>query len=131
MPIQELSQLRWLEQEISRDKERLEELEALALGGVAYDSRHLGGSDSHGKTERLGIEIAELKELIKLKHEQRIIEYSRLVRWVQDIEDSQTRQIFECRYVRGMTWNQVADIVDGGNTEDSVRKIASRYMETH
>ena len=128
MTIQELSQLRWLEQEISRDKERLEELEALALGGVAYDSQHLGGSDSHGKTERLGIEIAELKELIKLKHEQRIIEYSRLTRFIEGIEDSQTRQIFDLRYRRGLTWSQVADIVDGGNTDETCKKRVYRYV---
>lgn len=52
--------------------------------------------------------------------------------FVYAIEDSQTRRIFEYRYLLGShkyTWERIAQILGGGNTRDSVRMIAKRFFE--
>ncbi len=49
--------------------------------------------------------------------------------FIASIDDSLTRQVFEYRYSRCMTWQQVAYNIGGGNTNDGVRKIAERYLK--
>jgi hypothetical protein len=54
---------------------------------------------------------------------------NKINKFIQTIEDSFTRQIFYYRYVKCMTWKQVAYMTGGYNTEDGVRKIAERYIK--
>ena len=48
--------------------------------------------------------------------------------YINTIDDSLTRQILSLRYVNGLTWEQVAASIGGGNTADSVRKVAERFL---
>ena len=51
--------------------------------------------------------------------------------FVDQIEDSLTRRIFEYRYIQGdykPDWRWIAAKVKGGNTPDGVRKIQERYL---
>ncbi len=43
--------------------------------------------------------------------------------------DPQTEQILRLKYQRHFSWRNVALRVGGGNTEDSVRKRAERYLK--
>ena len=61
-----------------------------------------------------------IKELVKKKQE--------AFAFISSIEDSQTRQIIFLRFIKGMTWGQVAIKVGGGNTDEGVRKRAVRYI---
>lgn len=129
MTIQELSQLRRLNKEIERDKQRLAELEAAAtsctqkITGMPHVS---GVTDSVGK---YAAEIADLKSIIELNIQRCWYELNRLHRFIDTIEDSYLRQIFSLRYISGLTWNQVAASI-GGNTEDSVRMAHNRYLKS-
>ncbi len=49
--------------------------------------------------------------------------------FITEVEDSRIRQILTLRYMKGLTWAQVALKVGGNNTDDGVRKAASRYIE--
>lgn len=49
--------------------------------------------------------------------------------FVCDIDDSTIRLIISLRFIDGLSWNQVADCVGGKNTEESVRKMFTRYMD--
>lgn len=55
-------------------------------------------------------------------------EYRRCEGYIQSIDDPVTREVFTLRYVRHMSWRSVAMALGGGNTEDSVRKIAERRL---
>ena len=48
--------------------------------------------------------------------------------FIRGIDDNQTRLIFQLRFMRGCTWKQIARIIGGGNTADSVRKMYARYL---
>lgn len=78
-----------------------------------------------------GVEHSEkyaetMAQIQRLKRQKRRIE-----RFISSISDSQTRRIFELRYIKGNycpSWNAVAFAVGGGNTADGVRMRALRYL---
>ena len=129
MTKKELSQLYWLNREIEMDMERLRELESMASSPKAQKLDGMPHSSGYGDAlARLVAEIVDLKAIIAAKQQQCIHERSRLERYIADIPDSLTRQIFTLRFVNGLTWYQVAMHIGGGNTEDSVRKTCDRYL---
>ena len=48
--------------------------------------------------------------------------------FIASVKDSHMRRIISLRVVDGLSWNEVADHIGGGNTEDSTRKAFNRFM---
>lgn len=131
MTLKELSQLYWLNREIESEQKRLDELSRLAQSpstSVLTGMPHAPHSND-SKTERLVAEIVDLQAIIVAKQIQCIHERSQLERWINDIPDSLTRQIFVLRFVNGLSWYQVSAHIGGGCTEDGVKKRCYRYMK--
>ncbi len=127
MTLKELSQLYYLKKEIQLDTERLAELRQKSTSAGAVQ---LGKSKSRSitsKIERYAEEIADLEAIIRSKQEQCIHERNRLERYIADIPDSLTRQIFKLRFIGGLSWGQVA--AKTGNTEDAAKKACYRYIQ--
>ncbi len=129
MTRKELSQLYYLNREIEMDKQRLEALEIKSLSGGRALTGMPYGKDASDRVGRYAAEIADLRGIIEAKHQQCLYERNRLERYISGIEDSLLRQIFTYRFVNGLPWRQVAACVGGGNTEDSVRMLCTRYLE--
>lgn len=129
MTFRELSQLYWLNREIEMDIARLHELEMKALPGArALD----GMPHAPGVSDMVGTyaaEIADLREIISRKQERCLRERLRLERYIDSIDDSLLRQIFTLRFISGLPWNQVAMHIGGGNTAESVRQAAKRFIK--
>lgn len=125
MEVKELSQLRFLNMEINQLKQRRQELISRAekITNVITDMPR-GGQGLDVKDE-----LIDLIDLIALKEKQCIIEQRRIERFIACAPDSLTRQILALRFVNGLSWRQVAFSVGGGNTEDSVKKTAYRYLK--
>lgn len=130
MTLKELSQLYYLNREIERDQERLEQLRASvsAPGAPNYDGMPKSPSFEN-RLERYIAEIVDLEAIIQAKITQCLHERNRLERYIAEIPDSLTRQIFQLRFINGLTWTQIAFNVGGGNTEEGVRKRVYRYLE--
>lgn len=130
MTLKELSQLYYLNREIERDQERLEKLRASASapGASNYDGMPKSPSFEN-RLERYIAEIVDLEAIIQAKITQCLHERARLERYIAEIPDSLTRQIFQLRFINGLTWVQIAFSVGGGNTEEGVRKRVYRYLE--
>lgn len=129
MTLKELSQLYYLNREIEMDKRRLAELEVKALLGAQVIT---GMPHAQGVADKVGMyaaEIADLRGIIEAKHQQCLYERSRLERYISDIDDSLTRQVFTYRFVNGLPWEQVAACVGGGNSAGSVRMMCYRYLD--
>lgn len=99
MNLEDLNNLRFLDAEIREYRKASGE-----LGDCEYK-------------EALEVKVAELMEMKRSAFE-----------FVAGIQDSQTRQIVFLRFIKGLTWGQVALKVGGGNTSDGVRKRAVRYI---
>ena len=131
MTLKELSQLYYLTREIEADQRRLEELERAA---AAPSSSNLSGMpraphSASSKVESMAAEIVDLQAIIAARQIQCIHERARLERWINEIPDSLTRQIFLLRFSECMSWEQVADTIGGGNTPAGVRQRVYRCLK--
>lgn len=131
MTVKELSQLYWLNREIEMDQERLAELEQKASSISSPNLSGVPGGFNYfdKKIQRYVAEIVDLQMIIQAKQQQCIHERNRLERYISDIPDSLTRQIFTLRFINGLPWLQVALYIGGNNTEDSVKKTCYRYID--
>jgi len=89
-----------------------------------------GYSDDLGKRDvnkimRLKSEINDIVKLIQINQEKCIYEYNRLNRFIGTVEDSQMRQILRLRYVKGLTWWQVAQAIGEYDESYTRRKCYS------
>lgn len=130
MTVKELSQLYYLNREIEMDQKRLEELEA-KIGPQAQRITGMprGSNVVDSPEERLVLEIVDLQAIIKAKQIQCIHERSRLERYIENIEDSETRMMFTLRFINGLSWYQVAKHMGEGYIGDSLKKKCYRYLK--
>lgn len=131
MTYRELRQLHYLNLEIKQDQERLMQLRSemsgisgMNLSGIPH------GTVTSSQPERLAIEIAEIETTIKDKLLMCYHQRSRIERYIAQIQDSLTRQIFTLRFVKDFSWSKVAFIIGGGNSADSVRMHCQRYINS-
>lgn len=127
----ELSQLYYLNREIENCQRKLEELEyQRGCRPVILDDMPHGKGPAKSRVEQLAAEIVDLKAIIHAKQIECIHERNRLERYIADIPDSITRQIFEYRFADCLPWEQVAACMGGENSGESVRKRCNRYLKS-
>ena len=80
------------------------------------------------RLERYVAEIADLEAILDAKEVQCIHERSRLIHWIEDIDDSLTRQVMMLRFVSGMSWGQVAAESGKRYTDAYVRNLCYRFL---
>jgi len=134
MTRQKLKQIRHLKREIELLEEQILNLEA----GIVTDkvrgslSHHPWIETSFKITGFDRIEYAQKMDKLKRKLQRRVDDLqdlrAEIFEWVESIEDSLLRQIIILRHVNGLTWDQVAASIGGGNTADGVRMIHDRYL---
>ena len=110
------------------DRERLAELEQKALPGAQVLSGMPGSPNVGDKLAKYAVEIADLRAVIEAKCRRCLAEQQRLEKYIAGIEDSFIRQIFTCRFVDGLTWQQVAQKLGGKNSADNLYKMAYRFV---
>ena len=71
--------------------------------------------DVKGEIQRLEIEMDRVEREISS--------------YIETIPDIQTRLIFRLRFLRCMTWDEVADTIGGRNTVSGVKKTCYRYLD--
>ena len=131
---QQLRQLRWLKSEIKLLREQMENMEYSFVTDTVKGSHR-----EHPYTERsfrlIGIDedeyrrkTAKLKRRLEQRADELIDLVSEINKYVENIDDSLLRQIITLRHVNGLTWDQVAAHIGGGNTGDSVRMIHDRFL---
>lgn len=95
-------------------------------------TQNVSGMPGSGRTSdktAIAVEIADLKNIIRNKKEMCISYYNQIMRFVAAIDDSFIRQVISYRHIDMMKWRDIAQKIGGGNSEDSVRKAYTRYLE--
>ncbi len=129
MTLQTLNAYFYLLERLSKARELLASLEAAAypqspnLDGMPHAP---GFRDSVG---RLAAEIADMRGRVAFLEQEAAARYGEVARYIEGIPDDQARLIFRLRFLRGLSWGEVADVIGGGNTKDSVRMVCYRYLE--
>lgn len=85
----------------------------------------------HDCVGNLAAEIADTRMEIEALRVKITHSETAVAAWIRTIEDLQTRMIFRLRFIRGLTWKEVAALINGGNTEYSVKNIYYRYMKSY
>lgn len=125
----ELSQLYWLNREIEADKRKLEELRLAAVSATAKITGLPHVTGVRDKVGEIAVLIEEQSRLIELKKKQTVIEYNRLMRYINSVDDSLMRQILTLRYVNGLSWQQVAFAI-GENDEQYPRRKHNKFLQS-
>ena len=129
MTVDELSKMQYIQQDIARDAERLDELRAKAY---APGSPNISGvrqpRNFSSRVEAFAVKIAEAERRIADKQVRYIREWAKLERYIAAIPDSLTRQILTLRFVDGESWGRIAFELGGNNTAESVRTRVHRYL---
>lgn len=127
--IKDLYSLRHLRREIELDRARLALLREKAEDPPSPNMSGMPHGESDGsRTQRYAEDIAELEYLIAQKIECCAAEQLRLERYIANIPESFTRQIFTLRFVEGLTWRQCAGRLGSGNDEKNISLICYRYL---
>lgn len=133
MEINELKQLYFLKKEIERNKRRLSEMRELmkTVKSVTDYSRERvqTSAGNESSVERIILEIIELQEMLNAQNIQLILLERKIERYVETIEDAQTRLIFKLRFIDCKRWENVAEEIGGGNTADSCRMACVRFLK--
>lgn len=72
--------------------------------------------------------MSELYKELETLHKKQIAAELEITRRVAKIEDARARLSIEMHYIDGRSWNEVADAIGGGNTEDGCRMYVNRYI---
>lgn len=131
MTLQELNAYFHLLGQLHKARELLASLEAAASPqspGLDGMPRAPGVRDSVG---RLAVEIADMRARVRFLAGEADAQRGRVARYIDGIADDQARLIFRLRFLRGLSWGEVAAVVGGGNTENGVKCVCYRYLQRH
>ena len=130
MTLKELSQLYYLNREIKRDEERLNELK---LAQLKVTPNYAGTPKAKGKINDTMAQnvayIVDLEQMLRLNIEKRYYEEKRIMNFISSIDDCFLRLIFKLRFIDCKKWEAIACQIGGGNTGDTVRMCCNRYLQ--
>lgn len=130
MTLQELSRYYELQKRLEQAEEILQSLQSAAQPGAQNLTGMPHVQGIRDKVGDLAVEIADLKERIRFLSEESEREKTKVAAFVATIENAQIRTLFRLRFLRCLTWGEVAMVVGGRNTEAGVKSICYRYLET-
>lgn len=137
MTINQLEQLRHLEKEIKMLERRIADYEdrpeAFVSDSVVGSSPcipyqpHTITIKGYGNQYQDKINALQIKYIVR--KQQLCKELEEIEAFIEGLQDSRLRQIIEYRYVKGMSWNEVAKNVYGYPNGDAARKAVKRFFE--
>ena len=119
--IERLSQLRHLKREVDELSQRIGELEERAMGGSARPMGMLRSGRLDDRVARAAASLADLRDRMARRRLDCLEELGRLYAFIDDLPDSQLRQIFAARYIDGLSWQNVAWRI--GETDEQVPRL--------
>ena len=132
MTLAELSKYFKLRSRQNRNRIMLRALQDRAHTGVPGAQVITGMPHAPGVRDAVGDLIVEIED-VKGEIQRLEIEMGRVKReisgYIETIPDIQTRLIFRLRFLRCMTWGEVADTIGGRNTVNGVKKTCYRYLD--
>ena len=136
MTIKELEQYRYMQKEVKLLTARLEKLYAkpsvMVSDSVRASSSQLpyqehitvvtGLGGEHKKTE------AKLVRKLKIRKKAMAEKILMIEDFIYGIADSEIRQIVDCRYVQGLSWQDTSNTVYGYASEARARMAVTRFL---
>lgn len=115
--------------QLNTAREMLQSMRDSVLRASTYDGMpHAPGA--HDKVGPLAIKLAEQEEVVA--RYERIVKKSEaeVKAYIDTITDNRTNLIFYLRFICGYEWQAVAEVIGGRNTEDAVKSVCYRYLQS-
>lgn len=128
MTLLELNKHFELREKLAKAHEMLDALRAAACPGAQVLTGMPHATGVKDKVGDLAVEIADMDERIEFLESEIKASEASILPFIKSIDDDQTRLIFRLRFIRGLTWKEVAAVVGGRNSEDSVKMVCYRYL---
>lgn len=129
MTIGDLNQLAYLEKAIELEKDRLRTLrESLDVKSPVITDM----PKAPGSRDKLGEVVPEIVDMDQeiTKNIRMLTEMKeRLTQFIEKTGNVKMRMILTLRFIKQMSWQDVADYIGGKETEYSVKQAAYRYVE--
>ena len=118
---------------LTREKNELEKMliDTPYLSAVRYDSIGASNSSISSPVQKIVEQREKIRELISMKLAEISVAEREIFEYIFSINDSQIRRIMRLRHIELKSWLQVANIIGGNNTADSVRMMHDRYLKEH
>ena len=115
--------------ELKKARAMLASMQGRVLGAQQLDGMPHGQGAARS-TENLSILLET--EIDNVNRLEQVVERSEreIRKWIDEIPDSRTRIIFNLRYLCGIGWQQVAELIGGKNTENAVKSQCYRYLQS-
>lgn len=127
MTLQELNEHFHLRSRLNSESQTLR-----SLYDTAYPKTNLDGMPrSPGFKDRVGdlaVEIADLTERVRFMQEEVGQQEKTIVAFIDTINDGNMRTILRLRFLRCLTWGEVAAVIGGRNTEEGVKTSCYRFL---
>lgn len=128
MTLEDLNQHLALREKLDKAQELLISLRAAASPGTAKLTGMPHAPGVKDKVGDLAIEIADLSSRIEFLNAELARQEPEIEAFVAEIEDLQTRIIFRLRFLRGLSWKEVSQILGQYTTESSVKAACYRFF---
>ena len=129
MTIKQLEQIYYLTKEKQMWEDRLRELPDITA--VRYDNIGASNSGVSSPVQQIVEQREKIREIISAKLVEISFVEREILEYICSIDDSLMRQIMTHRHIELKSWLQVANIIGGNNTADSVRMMHDRYLKEH
>ena len=128
MTLAELNQHFELIEKLARAREVLQSLRDSARPGASALTGMPHATGVKDKVGDLAAEIVDMDARVGFLEKEARASEAIIMPFIQGIDDDQTRMIFRLRFLRGLTWKEVAAVVGGRNSEESVKMVCYRYL---
>lgn len=128
MTLEDLNRHLLLREKLEKAQEMLVSLREAAQPGAA---RLTGMPHTPGVKDKVGdlaVEIADLSSRIDYLNAELAKQEPPIAAFITEIEDDQTRMIFRLRFLRGLSWKEVSQILGQYTTESSVKSACYRFF---
>lgn len=128
MTIEELKQYQHLQGEVRFWQKELEKTMQKSYVKTPQLTGLPGSKTLPDPTAQRAIEEGEILQTIRMMQRRSARMLREIAAFIKEVEDPLVRAIIYGRYIKGMTWNQLAATIGGKNTPDSLRKMHNRYF---
>lgn len=128
MTLQELNKHFELREKLAKAHEMLDALRAAACPGAQVLTGMPHAPGVKDKVGDLAVEIADMGERIEFLESEIKASEASILQFIKSIDDDQTRLIFRLRFIRGLSWKEVSQILGKYTTEKSVSEVCYKYL---
>ena len=131
MTLQDLNRYLTLCKQLDSARESLLDLQEAAVPGaqVLTGMPHTPGVKD--KVGNLAIEIADTKDAIAEMEQEVEKMKAKVEEFIRTIEFVELRTIFRLRYVRFLSWEDIAEVFRWRYSETTLRRRTERYLDKH